>query len=154
MSTTINTANSASGYGGELTKVAQQQAASAAARPATRQTEPREPIRTVERAAPLAQSQAAVATNTKQSKEAIAANASKEPSAQQLDQAVKKVREQVQIKAPNELVFSIDQESGRAIVSIIDQKTGETIRQVPPKEMLEISQSIEKMQGLLLREKA
>ena len=76
----------------------------------------------------------------------------KEPAAKEIRQAVEQVRKQVEAKAPNELSFSIDQETGRSVVRIVDRKTGEVLRQIPAQEMLDIAKSIDKMQGLLLKQ--
>jgi flagellar protein FlaG len=75
-----------------------------------------------------------------------------EPVAKEIRQAVEQVRKQVEAKAPNELSFSIDQETGRSVVRIVDRKSGEVIRQIPAQEMLDIAKSIDKMQGLLLKQ--
>ena len=75
-----------------------------------------------------------------------------EPSVKEIRQAVEQVRRQVEAKAPNELSFSIDQETGRSVVRIVDRKTGEVLRQIPAQEMLDIAKSIDKMQGLLLKQ--
>ncbi len=50
--------------------------------------------------------------------------------------------------------FSLDQDSGRTIVKMIDTETDEVIRQFPSEEMLAISKSIDRMQGLLVNRKA
>ena len=51
--------------------------------------------------------------------------------------------------------FSIDKDSKRSLIKVVDTKTGETIKQFPSKEMIAISQSIDQFQkGLLLRQKA
>jgi flagellar protein FlaG len=39
-------------------------------------------------------------------------------------------------------------------VRVVDTVTGEVIRQVPSEELLAISRSIDKLQGLLLRQEA
>lgn len=52
------------------------------------------------------------------------------------------------------LQFSVDKESGRTVVTIIDNKTKEVIRQLPSKEMLELAKSLDRMQGLLFHGKA
>jgi flagellar protein FlaG len=36
----------------------------------------------------------------------------------------------------------------------VDSETGEVIRQIPSKELLEIAHAIDKMQGMLLKQKA
>ena len=54
----------------------------------------------------------------------------------------------------NELAFSIDQDSGRTVVKIIDSSTDEVIRQIPSKEMLAIADALDQIQGMLLKQKA
>ncbi len=78
----------------------------------------------------------------------------REPTPQEVRRAVAEVRKAVEIQAPNQISFSVDDESGRSVVRIIDQKTGATIRQIPSQEMLDIAKSIDKMQGLLFKETA
>lgn len=51
------------------------------------------------------------------------------------------------------LQFSLDQDSGRTIVKMIDTETEEVLRQFPSEEMLAISKSIDRMQGLLINRK-
>ncbi len=50
--------------------------------------------------------------------------------------------------------FSFDQDTGRTIVKMIDIETEEVLRQFPSEEMLAISRSIDRMQGLLINRKA
>ncbi|MFQ5455997.1 MAG: flagellar protein FlaG [Nitrospirota bacterium] len=47
------------------------------------------------------------------------------------------------------LNFSIDEATERIVVKVIDDNTGEVIRQIPPKEMLSLSAHIDKLQALL-----
>jgi len=53
-----------------------------------------------------------------------------------------------------DLRFSMDEDSGKLIVRVVDTATKEVIRQIPSEESLAISQSIEKLQGLLVKQKA
>jgi len=53
-----------------------------------------------------------------------------------------------------QLEFSVDKETGKTIVKVIDRQTDEVIRQIPPKEMLEIAKALDTLQGLIIREKA
>ena len=53
-----------------------------------------------------------------------------------------------------ELEFSVDTDSQRTVVKIIDQQTKEVIRQMPTAEALEIGKALEKVQGLLIRQTA
>lgn len=59
-----------------------------------------------------------------------------------LDQALKSVSGHVQ-NISRELNFSVDEELNRSIVTVLDQETGEVIRQIPSEEMLEIAKHID-----------
>ncbi len=50
--------------------------------------------------------------------------------------------------------FSLDEDSGRTVVKMVDTETEEVLRQFPSEEMLAISRSIDRMQGLLINRKA
>ncbi len=50
--------------------------------------------------------------------------------------------------------FSIDADSGRAVVKIFDSATRELIRQMPMEEMLALAKSLDQLKGLLLHAKA
>jgi|SRR5687767_9470362 flagellar protein FlaG len=50
--------------------------------------------------------------------------------------------------------FSVDQQSGKTIVKVVDSQTQKLIRQMPSEEMIEISLALDRMQGMLLRRKA
>lgn len=52
------------------------------------------------------------------------------------------------------LQFSVDKDTGRTVVKVIDQETEEVIRQIPPKEMLEIAKALDLIQGMIIRKKA
>lgn len=56
--------------------------------------------------------------------------------------------------AASTLEFSIDGDSGRPVVKIIDSETQELVRQIPMEEMLDLAKSLDQLQGLLLRTKA
>ncbi len=53
-----------------------------------------------------------------------------------------------------EMQFSVDSESDRVVVRIIDTATNQVIRQMPSEEMLAISRSLDKLTGLLVQQKA
>ena len=72
--------------------------------------------------------------------------------AAQVTQAIKSINKSLQDKSQG-LEFSID-ESDRSIVKVVDQETGDVIRQMPSKEALEIAQALDKAQGLLFKQKA
>lgn len=50
--------------------------------------------------------------------------------------------------------FSLDQDTGRTVVKMVDTTTEEVLRQFPSEEMLAISRSIDRMQGLLINREA
>ena len=52
------------------------------------------------------------------------------------------------------LEFSIDEQTGKTLVRIIDTSTNELIRQIPSEEMLVIAKSLDKLQGLLIKLRA
>jgi flagellar protein FlaG len=83
-----------------------------------------------------------------------AAQQASQPTNAQLQSAVEKVN-QAMLQANTGVEFSIDQDSNKTLVKVVDTKTGDTIKQFPSKEMIAISQSIDQFQkGLLLRQKA
>jgi flagellar protein FlaG len=73
--------------------------------------------------------------------------------AEQLEKLVQQVRQAVHPMAQN-LLFSVDKDSGRTVVKVVDANTNELIRQIPSEEVLAISQALEKLEGLLLDGKA
>jgi flagellar protein FlaG len=75
------------------------------------------------------------------------------PARNAVEQAVGKLNENTQFSAQG-LRFSIDEESGKTVVKIVDSATQEVLRQIPSEDALALAHSIDKMQGLLLREKA
>ena len=77
----------------------------------------------------------------------------KEPSRAQLDQAVSELNQAPQVKTQG-LQFSIDEDSKRTVVKVIDQETQEVLRQIPTKEALEIAKSFASAKGQLISQSA
>ena len=56
--------------------------------------------------------------------------------------------------------FKLDDDSGRTVIKVVDQKTGEEIKQIPSEEMLEISRRLsdqldkEDLSGMLIKSRA
>jgi len=50
--------------------------------------------------------------------------------------------------------FTLDQDTGHTVVKMVDIETEEILRQFPSEEMLAISRSIDRMQGLLINREA
>ncbi|MEZ0232199.1 MAG: flagellar protein FlaG [Methylophilaceae bacterium] len=91
-------------------------------------------------------SQVAAVTN-------VPATQSKPISDEELSDAVQSINEFVTPVA-NSITFSIDKDTGRTIVKVIDKHTQEVIRQIPDDEVLAISKALDKLQGLLLKQTA
>ena len=71
----------------------------------------------------------------------------------EIEDAVAKVQKVVANQA-NNLLFSIDEDSGRTVVKVVDSSTMEMIRQIPSEEILSIAKALDKLQGLLLKQTA
>ena len=74
-------------------------------------------------------------------------------SAEQINNAVSSINKTVQASAPN-IEFSVDHDTDKLIVKIIDQQTKQVIRQIPNAEVIEIAKSLDKLQGLLIKQTA
>ncbi|WP_407278252.1 flagellar protein FlaG [Aromatoleum evansii] len=70
-----------------------------------------------------------------------------------VDQALEEVRKAIGPVA-RDLRFSIDEDTGRTVVKIIDSSTDEVIKQIPTEEVLAIAKALDKLKGLLVRQEA
>lgn len=116
------------------------------------------PASTVANAPPPAPAPAAVATDqpaTLAEKEHIQAQLAAQaiPSRSQLDAAVKSINEAME-SLSQQIEFTVDKDTDRTVVKVIDQRTKEVIRQMPTEETLAISKALDRMQGLLIKQKA
>lgn len=75
------------------------------------------------------------------------------PSGIEVEDAVKRLTEFV---APtgSEISFSVDDTSGVRIVKILDSQSKDVIRQIPSEEAVELARALDKLQGLLIKDKA
>lgn len=71
----------------------------------------------------------------------------------QVNEAVQKIQSTVDNLAHN-LRFSIDEDTGKTIIKVMDVHTEEIIRQIPSEEAVEIARTLDKVQGLLFNGKA
>ncbi|MER0171006.1 MAG: flagellar biosynthesis protein FlaG [Nitrosomonas sp.] len=71
----------------------------------------------------------------------------------QVNEAVQKIQGTVDNLAHN-LRFSIDEDTGKTIIKVMDVHTEEIIRQIPSEEAVEIARTLDKVQGLLFNGKA
>ena len=74
-------------------------------------------------------------------------------SEEQVKQAVQKIQGTVNNLAQN-LQFSIDEDTGKTIIKVMDVHTEEVIRQIPTEEAVKIARTLDKVQGLLFNGKA
>lgn len=71
----------------------------------------------------------------------------------QVGQALQSINKAMQ-KLSSNLEFTVDEDSNRTIVKVMDTQTQEIIRQMPSVEAIEISKALDKLQGLLVKQKA
>jgi flagellar protein FlaG len=74
-------------------------------------------------------------------------------SEEQIKQAVQKIQGAVDNLAQN-LRFSVDEDTGKTIIKVVDAHTEEVIRQFPTEQAIEIARTLDKVQGLLFNGKA
>lgn len=75
-------------------------------------------------------------------------------SPQDVEKALQAIKDKIAPLANNDLQFSVDRDSGDTVVRIIDGKTGDLVRQIPSEEALAIAKDLDRLQGLLLQQKA
>jgi flagellar protein FlaG len=71
----------------------------------------------------------------------------------ELKQRVDELNEAMKVHASS-IEFSIDDDSGRTIVKVVDTDTDTVLRQYPSKELLAISKQIDKFQGMFIKTQA
>ena len=71
----------------------------------------------------------------------------------ELKQRVDELNEAMKVHASS-IQFSIDDDSGRTIVKVVDTDTDTVLRQYPSKELLAISKQIDKFQGMFVKTQA
>jgi flagellar protein FlaG len=72
---------------------------------------------------------------------------------ERVESAVSQISDFVQ-NFQRDLVFSIDKDSERLVVKVVDSETQEVIRQIPSEEMLRIAKNLDAADSLMLREQA
>ena len=77
----------------------------------------------------------------------------KETKPEQVKEAVDQIQQFTQTLAQN-LKFSIDEDTGKMVVKIVDTQTQEIIRQMPSEEAIKIASALGKIQGLLFNDQA
>jgi flagellar protein FlaG len=76
-----------------------------------------------------------------------------EPTPAELKTAVEKLNQSMTASS-QDLQFSVDEDSKKTVVKLIDRTTHEVLRQMPSKEALEIAKSLDKAMGKLIDQRA
>lgn len=72
---------------------------------------------------------------------------------EQLQDAVNQANKVIQTMT-NDVKFTVDGDTGIHVVKVVDTQTDEVIRQFPSEEMVELAKSLDKLRGLIIRQKA
>jgi flagellar protein FlaG len=83
----------------------------------------------------------------------IAQATAQQPDLAQIREAVGRINDTVQ-SLVGQLEFSIDTDTRRTVVKVVDIRTKQVLRQFPSEEVLQIAKALDNFTGLLLREKA
>jgi flagellar protein FlaG len=76
-----------------------------------------------------------------------------QPSREQLDKAVKTVNDFVSA-VNNAVEFTVDKDTGKTVIKVVDTTTKQVIKQFPSEEMLAIAKALDGIKGLLVHQKA
>lgn len=71
----------------------------------------------------------------------------------QLEQTVADLNEAAQSHRRS-LRFSVDEDSGRTVIRVVDLETDEVVRQIPPEEVLNVARHMDESAGALFRAEA
>jgi flagellar protein FlaG len=80
-------------------------------------------------------------------------NAASQIEKEELVGAVKKLNDHV-APALQTIEFYLDQDSKRMIVKVVDTETQKVLRQIPNEEVVAMSKTLDKLQGLVIRQTA
>jgi flagellar protein FlaG len=75
------------------------------------------------------------------------------PNRAQIEDTVKELNAMME-RIQTNLSFSIDDTSKKVVIKVIDSRTQEVIRQIPPEETLRIASHISKLMGIFIDESA
>lgn len=77
----------------------------------------------------------------------------KDVNKEELDSALKKISEFIGSRN-SDIQFTTDKDTGIDVVKVIDRESKEVIRQIPSEDVLQIAKALDKIQGLLIKQKA
>jgi flagellar protein FlaG len=118
----------------------------ATAAPPVGPSQTQSPARSAGATSDAEQISSATATTTQEASTAPA-------SLQEVEQAMEEVRNAIAPMA-QDLLFSIEEDTGKTIIKVVDSSTDEVIRQIPSEEIITIAKALDNLQGLLLKQKA
>lgn len=75
------------------------------------------------------------------------------PDREQVQEVARQLQRVAEPVAQN-LQFTVDGETGKTVIRVVDSATKEVIRQIPNEEVLAIARAMDRLQGLLLKGKA
>ena len=75
------------------------------------------------------------------------------PSSAQVQEAMHRLQQAIEPVA-NDLTFSVDEQSGKTVVRVVDSVTKELIRQIPSEEVMAMAHAIQQQAGMLVQAKA
>jgi len=81
------------------------------------------------------------------------AQQSPEVQGEKVEEIVAELNELAQ-QIERQLQFSVDKDSGRTVIRVIDSQTEEVIREIPPKEILTLRRRLDEVQGVLFETEA
>lgn len=81
------------------------------------------------------------------------ASSSRSVDRKEVENAVSRIKDFIQ-PINDSIQFSLDDETGMTLVKVIDLETKEVLRQIPSEEALNIAKALDKLQGLLIHNKA
>ncbi len=70
-----------------------------------------------------------------------------------LDEAINNINKSLKVSGQG-VEFSVDDDSKRLVVKVVDKDTREVLRQMPSREALEIAKALDRSQGMLIKQEA
>ena len=89
---------------------------------------------------------------SKAAKVQAAASAVALPTPEQVAEAIATANKALQ-SISSSVEFSLDSSTGKTVIRIVDSGNQQVIRQIPSEEMLAIARAVDRLQGLLLRQR-
>lgn len=74
-------------------------------------------------------------------------------SAERLKEATEKINDFID-SISHDVRFTIDKDTEKMVVQVVERKSGTVLRQIPPEEVLQIAKALDAVKGLIIREKA